>query len=858
MYRSIYLFDTSALDDDAVIDGAVLSIYGWAKLDNLGVTPDVAIVASLPATDTALIPADYDTLGAVAFSGVVTYAAWDIAGYNAFTLNASGLAAISKIGVSKFGSRNSNYDLADSAPGWVNSAASYLHGYTSEQGADFKPKLVITFHMVYEESCAEDLIAADAPSCTVTFNPAAINEDVMVSDLPETVKVYARIAFGSDPLDDSPVWTDVSDKVTEVHIRRGRQHQLDRMEAGTATIVLKNLDERFWPDNTSSPHSANVKTMKKINIRREYNGVAYDRFTGFIESWTPKWLDSGGFGPMMVVQAVDGLKILAKQVINHAGEAAELSGTRVGNILDTCGWPAADRSLDTGQETMQATGAMANINALAHLQSVQESELSLLYQGANGKMVFEDRSHRTSLPHDEPIEVFGDSVVEDENLITNGKFVMNIAGWTDNSGSGSAAAWSASYGGSIELDGLTAGAKADQAIATVIGTRYVIKGTAKHLDSNYIMLKVGTSLGASDLVNLSLLTEATYSASFVATGTTTYIEIWSGWDDNYADDIVVRGELPFTGIECVLDEDLVYNDVRMTRTGGAEQTSSNATSQGDYGKRSLVRTGLLNNSDIATALLTDYLVARYALPVTRIKSMTIKPLALPSTLIPLALGIDISDRLAIVLSGASLDRECFVESIAEDWVAATSEYTVKYSLSDADQYFYTPDARDETLWPNAAGDETTLNRIGGTANWDAVNEVDDATYVYKDDDGGSGDRDLYNVDNSDYSAGTINLVTVSWRCKSSKVAATQGHSYTSIKTNGTVYQSGDRYLTGSDWHDWETEYALNPQTGIAWTWAEINALQVGIKLYPPVTAGNPDGNSQCSQIKVVVNITPGW
>jgi hypothetical protein len=56
-----------------------------------------------------------------------------------------GIAAISKTGVSKFGLRNANYDVAQVTPPSANKQEAILNGYTSEQGTDYKPKLVVTY-----------------------------------------------------------------------------------------------------------------------------------------------------------------------------------------------------------------------------------------------------------------------------------------------------------------------------------------------------------------------------------------------------------------------------------------------------------------------------------------------------------------------------------------------------------------------------------------------------------------------------------------------------------------------------------------------------------------------------------------
>jgi len=155
LVRSFYLFDTSSLPDDAVISAATLSIYGYNKQDDQGWTPNICIYSSNPASNTDLVAADYTTPGTTGFSNTITYAGWSTTGYNDFTLNSSGIAAISKTGVSKFGARNANYDVANSPPSWVASKTSMLLGYFSEQGSGYKPKLVVTYEGITDKTSTE-------------------------------------------------------------------------------------------------------------------------------------------------------------------------------------------------------------------------------------------------------------------------------------------------------------------------------------------------------------------------------------------------------------------------------------------------------------------------------------------------------------------------------------------------------------------------------------------------------------------------------------------------------------------------------------------------------------------------------
>lgn len=145
--RAFVLFDTSALTSAASISAAVISFKGDgnASLDQLG-TASVSIVSSTPASDTSISVGDYDQVGTTEFATArIGFGVWSTSAYNDFTLNASGIANISKTGVSKFGVR-SNWDTDDAEPTWVASKFNTVSWYPSSRaGTSEDPKLVITY-----------------------------------------------------------------------------------------------------------------------------------------------------------------------------------------------------------------------------------------------------------------------------------------------------------------------------------------------------------------------------------------------------------------------------------------------------------------------------------------------------------------------------------------------------------------------------------------------------------------------------------------------------------------------------------------------------------------------------------------
>lgn len=135
------------------------------------------------------------------------------------------------------------------------------------------------------------------------------------------------------------------------------------------------------------------------------------------------------------------------------------------------------------------------------------------------------------------------------------------------------------------------------------------------------------------------------------------------------------------------------------------------------------------------------------------------------------------------------------------------------------------------LVPNAAGDS---NECGGQ---DGPNDANN--YLHIDDPVGSPDDDttylirtstyaldLYNVPNQSLS-GDISNVTVYAR---TKYLMDMGACFKiAVKIGGTVYYSAEKYPGGS-WTNDSNVWTTNPNTSAAWTWANINDLQIGIAM----------------------------
>jgi len=158
-----------------------------------------------------------------------------------------------------------------------------------------------------------------------------------------------------------------------------------------------------------------------------------------------------------------------------------------------------------------------------------------------------------------------------------------------------------------------------------------------------------------------------------------------------------------------------------------------------------------------------------------------------------------------------------------------------------------------TIRPNAAGDVTQLTPAGDTPNWKCVDDItkDDMSTVVKILYGESAEYDLYNLTNHTTESGPISKIVVfAWVYI---YDAGLVDIKTVIKTGGSTFYDEQTPAADNTWILMSTEYAVNPDSAIAWTWGDIDALQAGIYLNPPTV--NPDSFVACTQVYVAVHHT---
>ena len=172
-----------------------------------------------------------------------------------------------------------------------------------------------------------------------------------------------EIGFDSEPFDETQSFTDITSYLRAFSTRRGRANELGDFVAGTMSFSVSNADNRFNPNNTSSPYydSGNARTklqpLKRVRMSATYDSTTYRIFEGFLQSIPVKFISEGA-DSIVTFTCVDAFKIFqsfrvrrCRLEIGLAGflnwtiyllgyeDEQELNSARISRILDTIQFP---------------------------------------------------------------------------------------------------------------------------------------------------------------------------------------------------------------------------------------------------------------------------------------------------------------------------------------------------------------------------------------------------------------------------------------------------------------------------------------------------------------------------------------
>ena len=275
------------------------------------------------------------------------------------------------------------------------------------------------------------------------------------------VNLTVEIGFDSEPFDNSQSFTDVSEYVRGITMRKGRSNELGQFVAGTCNLLLSNADNRFNPTQTgvyydSTNQRTKIQPLKTVRVRATYNSVTYDLFYGFLDQ-IPVSYPALGADSVVTFGCVDAFKIFQSQTIQSVGwklgqvgfseigsstrlgysDVVESSSVRVSRLLDSIGFPSALKSIQTG--TMNVQQQAINKNLLAAMRECELAENAQFFIGPDGKATFRNRDYKLSNAKAITVQAIFDnsgSNLPYEDVVTSfdTNEVLNVYEWTRSSG----------------------------------------------------------------------------------------------------------------------------------------------------------------------------------------------------------------------------------------------------------------------------------------------------------------------------------------------------------------------------------------------------------------------------------------
>ena len=244
--------------------------------------------------------------------------------------------------------------------------------------------------------------------------------------------------LGKGQLADGDDIVDISSIILRASIRRGRNRILNKFEAGTAVVEIKDDTGDWNPANTLGPYYGSLVPLRKIRIFADYDGIRYYLFSGFITSYDTQFAIGADEVSRVILNCVDGFRLFNNAAITTVAgtSAGQLSGARIENLLDVIDWPLSQRAIDDGDSQMQADPGTSR-TVLEALQTVEDSEFGGFFMSAEGDATFYSRN-TVSLNADSTPVLFSDDGTEigyaqidlafDDTLIVNNVSVQRLNG----------------------------------------------------------------------------------------------------------------------------------------------------------------------------------------------------------------------------------------------------------------------------------------------------------------------------------------------------------------------------------------------------------------------------------------------
>jgi hypothetical protein len=182
------------------------------------------------------------------------------------------------------------------------------------------------------------------------------------------------------------VLVDVSSFFRAFNITRGKSRELDKFQAGQATVSFNNNDRTFDPTFLASPYFGQIEPRRQVRITVDTEIV----FEGTIDDWNIEYEQGGN--SVAVLQAFDGFGNLANIDAPAITLTEDTADIQLNDILNGINWPVSKRDIDEGGATLTGQALNPSANVLAIMQRIADSEPGDLFIAKNGDVKFVGRN----------------------------------------------------------------------------------------------------------------------------------------------------------------------------------------------------------------------------------------------------------------------------------------------------------------------------------------------------------------------------------------------------------------------------------------------------------------------------------
>lgn len=451
--------------------------------------------------------------------------------------------------------------------------------------------------------------------------------------------MVVEIAWTSKPTTApaSRVWVDVTAYVQSVSIQRGRSDELDRVDAGTCDVKVRNQDGRFDPTYASGAYAPNVDLGKPLRVRATWLGVTYDLFQGYVWNFPPEWPVNAA--ETVALHAIDELGAMGRaSYYRNGGRARELAGSRIVDVIASywAGGVPDTSQVDAGVAYVAPIGSVDTggtvtdpLNALQHAQDAALTEGGLFYMLEDGRPRFESRRWRTNTVRDTISMALGDLPTK-----AFGTAAMSKAG----------------------------------GITLPLGT-----------------VPVNSNVGAATSGTIYVAgKEVAYTSKLAGTA---FAGCTGGSGSVVVNAPVVWGELGYTGLAPRYDDSYLVNEWNVTGPSGSA-TAIDVASGSAYYRRTQNR-DTIADSALELNGIASFLLGRYKSPALRFPTIELAPAGTPLAW-PKVLATHLSDHVVVKRrppGGRLWRQDCYVEGIRHD-IEPGAIWKVSLNMSPADMTDY--------------------------------------------------------------------------------------------------------------------------------------------------------------------------